>query len=291
VRVIATGLLVALAVIALSSALRTGVETAAGPAPVPSTSLPQAAVPGPSGFPLRLRPAPARPTPTATQTPATTVDPLAVLQRNELYRLSVRPSCPEQRLPGNEAAFQAQVLALVACLDTVWETAFRGTSVTFSAPAVVFYGESLLTVCGTLGSEFPAMYCPLNSTLYFSAEASRESWYYRLATTEVSFHEYSHHLQRLAGIDDALLMVPETMRGLRRRVELQAHCLAMYQLANSDIGITRQDHADLEYQFAWSADVEGHGSARARTLWGRRGLRARTPGACNTWTATDRDVR
>ncbi|HRA76516.1 MAG TPA: neutral zinc metallopeptidase [Propionicimonas sp.] len=148
-----------------------------------------------------------------------------------------------------------------------------------------------LTVCGLLGVEFPALYCPLDSTLYFSAEAWRESSYYRLATAELALHEYAHHVQRLAGIYDVLLAASDTVRGLQRRVELQAHCLAMYELASSDIGLSASDVSDLEYQFAWPGDVEGHGSARAKTRWGRRGLGATTAGACNTWTASGDEVR
>jgi predicted metalloprotease len=214
-----------------------------------------------------------------------------VLERNPVYTVSVRPSCPPQREPADEAAYQAQVRALVACLDEAWARALLPTEVGFSAPSVAFYGESLLTVCGLLGVEFPAMYCPLDSTLYFSAESWRESSYYRLATAELAFHEYAHHVQRLAGVYDVLLAASDTVRGLQRRVELQALCLAMYELASSDIGLSATDVSDLEYQFAWPGDVEGHGSTRAKTRWGRRGLGARTAGACNTWTATGDEVR
>lgn len=285
----AAALLVALAATTLAAptappaSVRTGGAPSARPSPVVSAG-PMSATGFPTGLPARWNPTPT-PTPTATRRPAD------VLERNPVYTVSVRGSCPPQREPVDEAAFQAQVRALVACLDVAWARALQPTEVEFRAPSVALFGESLLTVCGLLGVEFPALYCPLDSTLYFSAEAWRESSYYRLATAELALHEYAHHVQRLAGIYDVLLAASDTVRGLQRRVELQAHCLAMYELASSDIGLSASDVSDLEYQFAWPGDVEGHGSARAKTRWGRRGLGATTAGACNTWTASGDEVR
>ena len=146
-----------------------------------------------------------------------------------------------------------------------------------------FYDTSSKSPCGKLGTRFPASYCTSNKTLYFSSAAYQQGRYFRLSVAHFAIHEYAHHVQELAGVFDSLWSLEESSAVTNRRVELQAHCMAHYGLTHSGLGFGSRDRADAEFQFDFTDDPKGHGSAAAERYWGRRGLAAETVGACNTW--------
>jgi predicted metalloprotease len=225
-------------------------------------------------------------TPSSGATPTATMpsDPATVLKKNPVYALRVPASCPAQKIPASAAAFRSQVKALVACENAAWKKALAATPVAFSAPKVRFYGASTRSPCGKLGSTYPAAYCTSDHTLYFSTASYRQGRYYRLAVAQFVMHEYAHHVQELAGIFTASSSMSEASSVTTRRIELQAHCMAHYQLTHAKISFSARDRADAEFQFGYTADPKGHGSTTAERYWGRRGLSASTIGACNTWS-------
>lgn len=235
------------------------------------------------GSPGTAKPGSPKPSPTPTRTMPT--DPLVLLKKNPVYALTVRANCPAQRPPTSRAAFRSQVNSLVACENAAWKKALAKTPVTFAKPKVTFYATSRKSPCGRLGVTFPAAYCTSDRTLYFSTAAYTEGRYYRLAVAQFVMHEYSHHIQELAGIFDSSWALHENASTTSRRIELQAHCMAHYQLTHSGLGFTSRDRADAEFQFGYTNDAKGHGSTTAERYWGRRGLAASTIGACNTWSA------
>lgn len=225
----------------------------------------------------------ASPKPSSSPTPTMPSDPKAVLRKNPVYALAAPAKCPSQHIPASAAAFRTQVKALVSCENSAWKKALAGGPVAFAKPRVTFYGTSTKSPCGQLGTTFPAAYCTSDRTLYFSTAAYSQGRYYRLAVAQFVMHEYAHHIQELAGIFDASWAMDEGESVTTRRIELQAHCMAHYQLTHSSLGFGYRDRADAEFQFSYTTDAKGHGSTTAERYWGRRGLAAGTIGACNTW--------
>lgn len=218
-------------------------------------------------------------------------EPLKVLRANPIYQLTTPASCPEQDAPESEEAFQSQVKALVKCLNLAWRAALKQTDIDFSKPKIVFYQTSIKSPCQKLGTTFPAAYCPANQTLYFSEASFQQGKYYRLAVAHVVMHEYAHHVQWLASIFKQGEALGEASEVTTRRVELQAHCLAHYQLTHSELGFTNADRVDAEYQFDYTSDAAGHGSTKAERYWGLRGLDGVDLSPCNTWKAKAAKVK
>ncbi len=249
----------------------------------------------PSGTPSRT----AHPAPTGTSTkkpgtapkPSMPTDPKDILKKNPVYALTVPARCSYRGRPSSPAAFRSQVKLLVGCENAAWKKALSATPVEFTKPKVTFYGTRVASPCGKLGSAFPAAYCGSDRTLYFSTASYRQGRYYRLAVAQFVMHEYAHHIQQLAEILPSTWVMDETAAATSRRIELQAHCMAHYQLTHSGLGYSPADRADLEYQFGYTNDASGHGSATAERYWGRRGLSAKSIGACNTWSVKPGVVR
>lgn len=225
--------------------------------------------------------APPSSTPSAKAT--TPTSPVKILKQNPLYTLKVPASCPKQSIPSSSSAFRSQVKGLVACLNKSWRKALAKTDVEFSKPKIKFYKTSIETACSTLGSNFPAAYCTGDNTLYFSSSAYKQGGYYRLAVAQFVMHEYGHHVQWLTGIFENSRALDESSNKTSRRIELQAHCMAHYQLTHSKVDFDGLDRVDVEYQFDYTNDPSGHGSTKAERYWGERGLDGKSMNACNTW--------
>ena len=222
--------------------------------------------------------------PTSKPTATMPSNPTDVLKKNPVYALRVPAKCPYQSMPGSQAAFRKQVGKLVDCENAAWKKALAPTAVEFSKPKVKFYSTSAKSPCGRLGTTFPASYCTGDSTLYFSLQSYVQGRYFRLSVAQFVMHEYAHHVQNLADIFESSDAMDESSAVITRRIELQAHCMAHYALKVSGLGYTALDNREIEYQWGYTTDPTGHGSTKAEAFWGRRGLNARTIGACNTWT-------
>ncbi len=229
--------------------------------------------------------------PSSKPTATMPTDPKDILKKNPIYALKVPAKCDYEGRPATATAFRAQVKALVGCENAAWKKALASTPVRFEKPKITFYGSRTSSPCGKLGSTFPAAYCGPNRTLYFSTASYQQGRYYRLAVAQFAMHEYAHHIQQLAEILPSSWVMDENAATTSRRIELQAHCMAHYQLTHSGLGFTSSDRSDLEYQFGYTNDASGHGSTTAERYWGRRGLSAKTIGACDTWSVKPRVVR
>ena len=234
-------------------------------------------------LPSLTGPSPTRPSASPSATP--TAKPVDVLKKNPIYSLTVTGACPSQRVPASWKAFQGQVRALIQCENKAWDKALRTVSITPTKPKVRFYTKTTDSGCGHLDSKFPASYCPGDQTLYFSRASYQQGRYFRLSVSEFVFHEYAHHVQSMSGIFERSATLKEDEEITERRTELQAHCIAHYRLTHAGLKFSSRDRADIEYQLGYSADAEGHGSAKAGRRWGEAGLNGKTIGACNTWKA------
>ncbi len=244
------------------------------------------ATPSATGAPTAKPSSSSSPTSKPTSKPTATMpsNPTDVLKKNPIYALKVTAKCPHQSMPGSQAAFRKQVEKLVDCENAAWKKALAPTAVEFSKPKVKFYSSSAKSPCGKLGTTFPASYCTGDSTLYFSLQSYVQGRYFRLSVAQFVMHEYAHHVQNLAEIFESSGVMDETFAVTTRRIELQAHCMAHYALKVSGLGYDATDNREIEYQWGYTNDPSGHGSSKAESFWGRRGLGAKTIAACNTWT-------
>lgn len=239
----------------------------------------------------KVTPTPSSPSPEPKPTPTMPTDSKVLLKKNPIYRLKVPAKCGYQSIPASEAAFRKQVRSLVDCQNSAWKKALSATPVKFTKPKVKFYSSSTKTPCGKLGTTFPASYCSGDSTIYYSRAAYLQGRYYRLSVAHFVMHEYAHHVQSIAGILGSTWVMKESAAVTSRRVELQAHCIAHYELTVSGVGYGARDHQSIQYQWDYTNDPKGHGSTKAERYWGERGLDATNLGSCNTWTAKAARVR
>lgn len=250
-------------------------------APLPSSRGPEPTVSVPTST--------ASPTPTTGPTLPTDAEDL--LKNNPIYKLKVPAACPPQQIPRSRTAFRLQVKALVSCENKAWAKALAKLQGVFSKPKVKFYTSSTKSPCGQLGVRFPASYCNSNETLYFSDAAYLQGRYYRLSVAGFVFHEYAHHVQALTKILEASWWPKDSAAVVNRRIELQAHCIAHYQLTHAGVDFSSADRREIERQFNHTNDAKGHGSTTAERYWGRRGFGATTIGACDTWSAKAAKVK
>lgn len=117
--------------------------------------------------------------------------------------------------------------------------------------------------------------------------AEAQQWW-RLRIAQVVAHEYFHHVQSVAGIQQARWRLVE--RGMdklefTRRSELQTRC---YQsralLLTKPYRFSRNDY-QVVVQWTKDKGSKTHGSSQSAQHWLIRGFYAQTLASCNTWTA------
>jgi len=116
------------------------------------------------------------------------------------------------------AAAQVGTDAAIAEIDAFWAGTFAEAGRSYSSPGVVGVDDAVATECGTFGAWIIGGYCPLDGTIYYSAQAARdlEATGDGFAWVTILAHEWGHHAQWLLGLGG-----PPT-----RDLELQADCLA-----------------------------------------------------------------
>lgn len=97
------------------------------------------------------------------------------------------------------------VKTLLADNEDVWTKIFQENNMTFEAPKLVLFSESVQTACGGASSASGPFYCPGDKTIYmdmtffeelrtkFGAEGGD------FAVAYVMAHEFGHHIQTLLG--------------------------------------------------------------------------------------------
>ncbi|MFC4564754.1 neutral zinc metallopeptidase [Nocardiopsis mangrovi] len=109
-------------------------------------------------------------------------------------------------------------------------------------------------------------------------------------------HEYGHHVQQATGILDASYEMErraadesEELEALRR-TELQAECMGGVAMR----GLGEFDAAEIDLVNEYlngGSDLPTHGTSRNRQYWFDQGTVDATMDACNTYGASDADVR
>jgi uncharacterized protein len=200
-------------------------------------------------------------------------------------------ACPEPlMIHGGMPRSREYLTAMVKCLDKSWSGHLTGARLTYRRPIVRFYDEPADRVCGV---DWPtgaaAFYCTERATLVFPLTGRWIEERTDLYPLKVAAHEYGHHVQSLTGIRKHY----ETRRGdeSNRRYELQADCLSGVFLGSvwRSLKRTGDDWTALLDATRASGDYgderRSHGKGANRVAWFERGFHARSPGACDTWSA------
>ncbi|WP_329092322.1 MULTISPECIES: neutral zinc metallopeptidase [unclassified Streptosporangium] len=205
-------------------------------------------------------------------------------------------SCQEPPIIDRGVPLMREYLtAAVKCLNTSWSAHFARAGLRFRKPVVRFYEEPERRVCGVRWpANAAAFYCTERATLVFPLTGHWIEGRTDLYPLKVAAHEYGHHLQSLTGVRDDYEARVRSDRShqpeLGRRYELQADCLSGVFLGSvrGSLPRTEQDWEALSGALRASGDDgrRTHGTGANRLHWFKRGYRALSPAACDTWAAT-----
>lgn len=167
-----------------------------------------------------------------------------------------QPTAEEEQM----ATFCRQILAST---EDVWTKKFKEEGLTYQAPTLVLFTESVQSACGGATSSVGPFYCSGDNCLYIDlsflltmkeslgVKASKGKNLQDLAYAYVVAHEVGHHVQNLLGI---LPKVHQQMSGLSEakanqlsvRLELQADYLAGVWAAGENDMYKSLEDGDIE---------------------------------------------
>ncbi|WP_344747563.1 neutral zinc metallopeptidase [Kribbella aluminosa] len=227
------------------------------------------------------------------------------LLHNQLYTAGQVPATPCY-LPGGPLKTRSDVQrsanAMLVCLQSAWKPVVEHADASFAPTTLYVVTVGARTACGGFDADSDAFYCTDNSDIYLDwtqhlEESPDDRQYASADLLWVMAHEFGHHLQQLAGIsayyDDRLdRTTGAASLEQTRRLELQASCLAAAFLgANRDTLDLYDDRIDAYQDEAYSGDEDApssprdHGSRKSSTAWSKAAFTAKSPSACNTWSA------
>ncbi|GAA3259857.1 neutral zinc metallopeptidase [Nonomuraea helvata] len=230
-----------------------------------------------------------------------------VLTKNPLYKAGKlgTQTCDEPQV-NNGTVEEAEVYfaSVMDCLKQAWAPVVKKAGFRFSAPKLtVITKAGTKTACGKFPEEAQAIYCGRNKSITFWLTPAIVEEPRNLALMAVLAHEYGHHIQQLTGIGEARdsLYRSTEARALNasRRSELQAECLGGAFVGrvwgslgrssaewNDLLGSTHNwlDLSSIGVKVRSNAD-ETHGKDSNVAYWAKRGFKAQSASACNTWTA------
>jgi hypothetical protein len=245
---------------------------------------------------------PSRATPSASPVE---VDERAAKLNSALYRAGA-VAAVKCKIPGGalrtNAALLAYSKAVAACLDLAWKPVLERASLDFRPAPLYSVERSAATGCSDAHG-LGAFYCGGTEAIY--VDANSEWWRpYRPGshTSESKFealvlftiaHEYGHHVQQLTGIltlDYGTGTLEES-----RRLELQASCFAYAFLGanRATFDLYGERLAAIRWPQGSGDRPNGprdHGSRKNHVAWSESGFAAKSPAACNTWTASAKKV-
>ena len=241
--------------------------------------------------------APTQPSPPAA-------DPQKTLKNNKLYdaaplksaNCAFNSSVALDSLGGVRAYYES----VLPCLTKTWSQ-LKTDGIKFRAPKLKVFSGEVSTPCG--GGILYSFYCGSNETIYMYADEMFNPWNQyagddfshgitKLAAVHTIAHEFSHHIQYVTGIFEA--MGPNwSGTELERRSELQASCLGNAFLS-SQRGAYPIDpvYLDAQWEGLWRfiTRVPNHGSEGNQNFWTDQGFGSARPGDCNTWVVSGGQV-
>lgn len=236
-------------------------------------------------------PEPDEPEPTEPAEPADNVFYRAPRVKKTSCRL------PQVRT-GDWTSMKKYLGGVSSCLDRIWSREFDQVSLPFREARRKFVRKRERTgTCGLMpAKEAAGTYCDTGIYYVIVEKPGLNSWNAPYSA-EVVAHEYGHHVQGFASIDeyrDAALGKAKNKKAedlVSRRFELQAECLA---------GVALNAMRGEMPSIAWFRDgyqgtlpkqwVRDHGRLTTQWKWLEKGYRAGRPGACDTWSVPARQV-
>jgi len=225
---------------------------------------------------------------------------------NSLTSVSTESSAPYQETQEEKELAQF-VSVVLADTEEVWTSLFKEKGLTYEAPTLVLYTNSVQSACGTAGKSVGPFYCPGDQKLYIDL-----SFYDELrqkfqapgdfAMAYVIAHEVGHHVQTLLGTTERQMAGNQRSNAQSVRLELQADYLAgvWAHHAQDDLGVLEQ--GDLEEALTAASAVgddtlqkkaQGyvvpesftHGTSEQRKRWFYKGFQSGTIEGGDTFKA------
>ena len=206
------------------------------------------------------------------------------------------------------------VSVVLADTEDTWEAIFRQNGMSYKAPKLVLFRDSVRSACGFAQSAMGPFYCPGDQKVYidlsfYSQLKNRFNAPGDFAQAYVIAHEIGHHIQTLTGISAKVHKARKTLSKIESnklsvRQELQADCLAGVWARHANQARQLLEEGDLEEglraasaigddtlqrQSAGyvSPDSFTHGSAEQRVKWFKVGLAGGDLNGCNTFKSLD----
>ncbi|NRQ36723.1 metalloprotease-like protein [Nonomuraea sp. NN258] len=220
-----------------------------------------------------------------------------VLTANRLYRGGeLQPGrCVERGVrPNHVPSAKRYLTGVLNCLHQSWGAYFERAGLPFAKSRIGFITKPR-RYCGHPWGAAQATYCHQERRFLILLNRNVLDDPSDLYLFGLAAHEFGHHVQNLSGIMDAYLRKPYRDRRelleQSRRIELQAECLAGVFIGSvwDSLDRTPEDWERLLEITRMSGDehrkVRHHGKGRNIAAWLKKGFLARSPQACNTWTA------
>ena len=258
-----------------------------------------------------------QPRPTKTKTTPPPPSDTDIVAKNRIYTTGVQKTvnCRESGARATSATNARKYYnAVLACLVRAWPRQVGMAGGRFVPPHLVAFSGTAQSPCG--GNSPSSFYCASNRTIYMDMNSDLR-WYQtylsynnrtqamawlRAEMTDTVAHEFGHHVQNMTGILEATYNLRYEFSGdksleMSRRLEIQATCFGnVFIGANkSSYGMTGLLKSQLDYLHAHQGDEymaqRDHGSRAIIPRWANAGFVTRSPGSCNTYTASPKYVR
>jgi uncharacterized protein len=237
------------------------------------------------------------------------LDPSIILQGDSPTAPPTRQETPSasSNEPDPMRDFVATVLADT---EDTWGALFREMDRTYREPRLVLFSSAVQSACGIAGSATGPFYCPQDMKVYldldfFRALRDRFRAPGDFAQAYVIAHEIGHHVQKLLGISDRVMV--ERQRGgiggnaASVRLELQADCLAGVWAYHADRAHHIIESGDVDEALAAAAAIGDdrlqrqasgrvapetftHGTSQQRVRWFTRGIESGDLRRCDTFS-------
>ncbi|TMR23321.1 hypothetical protein ETD86_08460 [Nonomuraea turkmeniaca] len=228
----------------------------------------------------------------------------ALATANPLYKTGrlADVNCSPGNLPaGSMTAYRRFLTRVTGCLNRAWGAQFRKAGLPFAKPRLRIITTKVKTPCGSWNTGADGVYCSTDRTMYLMISRDQLRNPFPLGITRLIAHEYGHHVQQISGIWNyywtARMGATKAQRlMLSRKSELQAECFSSVFMSTMQ-GTPLVADGDWAYTVDWfrKNGAKGwpqndHGKGPTQAAWMTRGFNRGTPGSCNTWAASSRNV-
>ncbi|RJL33572.1 neutral zinc metallopeptidase [Bailinhaonella thermotolerans] len=182
--------------------------------------------------------------------------------------------------------------ALGSCVDRAWAKVFKAAGMRYRPAKLHIVTKPVKTECGSWEKGLVFRYCAGADTIHVlvredTLDSNPLFDSFTLAAT------YAYHVQELAKIEKTY-PEPKAKKAAAewsRRYELQGQCLAgaFFGSARKGLGVSDSAWRRLRTEMGSTGDDhhggDTYGKSKSIKLWMNRGFHAKSPKACDTWSA------